>query len=123
MNLLEELMKGLVNDPVDFRTAESCTDHEVIIHFYYGMDDLDPLHNLELELEKIVDELDVGRYDGHEIAMDDTDGFLFLFGPNAETLYKSIKPLLEGIPWMKGATALMRFGPLGEGSSEIEVEI
>jgi hypothetical protein len=42
---------------------------------------LDPLFQFEKRLEKIVSENKVGEYDGHEIATDYSDGFLYLYGP------------------------------------------
>jgi hypothetical protein len=55
--------------------------------------------------------------------MDNSDGCLYMYGPNAETLYKAIKPTLEDCKFMKGAQAYLRFGPIGEGTKDIEVEI
>ena len=97
--------------------------HSVIVHFNYGMDELDPLHDLECKLEKVIMENEVGEYDGHEIAMDGSDGFLYMYGFNAETLFKTVKPTLEATEFMKGATAQLRFGPPEDGVMEIEVEI
>jgi len=123
MNELEELMKGWLYVPTGFNPSESHPEHGVIIHFFYGMDDLTPLYQFETELERTLEENNAGRYDGHEIAMDDTDGFLFFYGKNAEILFKAIHPLLKKNPWMKNAVALLRFGPAGEDASEIEVMI
>jgi len=97
--------------------------HAVIVYFNYGIDELDPLHNLEGKLEKVIMENEVGEYDGHEIAMDDSHGFLYMYGPNAEKLFKTVKPTLEATEFMKGATATLRFGPPKDGVMEIEVEI
>jgi hypothetical protein len=109
--------------PDDFAVEDTSTDHAVIIYFSYGMDSLEPLHTLGFELERIIESADAGRYDGHEIAMDDTEGSYYMYGPNAEKLFKAVKPALENIPWMKGARALLLFGPMGENTSQIEVDI
>jgi len=66
----------------------------VIVRFDYGLDGLDPLHNLESELIQVIAEKGVGEYDGHEIAMDDSDGILFMYGRNAEALFKAVLPTL-----------------------------
>ncbi len=97
--------------------------HSVIIQFRYGLEELDPLHQLEMELTKLISEKGVGEYDGHEIAMDLSDGFLYMYGPNAEALFKGVQPLLERTEFMKGAIANLRFGPPEEGVSEIEVKL
>jgi hypothetical protein len=98
-------------------------NHAVIVHFLYGIEELDPLYRLEDELEERILLNNVGEYDGHEIAMDNSDGYLYMYGPNAENLFKAIKPTLEACKFMKGAKAVMRFGPLQTNPSEIEVEI
>jgi hypothetical protein len=66
------------------------SDHSVIIHFFYGMDTLDPLHELEDKMSVALELSGIGLCDGHEIAMDDTDGFYFLYGDNAETVFKTV---------------------------------
>lgn len=99
------------------------TEHSVIIHFNYGIEGLDSLFNLEDKLEKAIEENNAGEYDGHEIATDYSDGFLYMYGPNAETLFKAVKPILEATEFMRGAKATLRFGPLDKEVSEIEVEI
>lgn len=98
-------------------------EHAVIIRFNYGIQGLESLHQLEDKLEKIIIEQKVGEYDGHEIAVDYSDGFLYMYGPNAESLFKAVKPALEKTSLMKGAIAKLRFGPPEDGIMEIEVEI
>lgn len=100
------------------------TDQSVIIYFNYGIESLDPLHQLEDKLRMIIESENVGDYDGHEIAMDDSDGSLYMFGPNAEKLFKAVKPILVSTHFMKDATAYLRFGSVhDEGVPEIEFEI
>lgn len=98
-------------------------EHAVIVHFRYEMDSLEPLYQLEDALEKQINEEGVGEFDGHEIAVDLSDGFLYMYGTNAETLFKAVKPILEKSNFMKGAVAKIRFGPPEEGVKEIEVKI
>ena len=97
--------------------------HAVIIHFNYGIEGLDSLYNLEDELVAVINEKEVGKYDGHEIAMDNSDGFLYMYGSNAETLFKAVKPTIESCKFMKEAKALLRFGTPDNGTKEIEVDI
>lgn len=85
------------------------------MHFTYHKDTLDPLHGLEKELEKVIEEKAVGEYDGHEIALDMSDGFLYMYGPNAEKLFKEVKPILEITDFTKGTLATLRFGGPGSG--------
>ena len=98
-------------------------EHAVIIQFNYGIEGLDSLYKLEDDLEAVINEKKAGEYDGHEIAMDNSDGFLYMYGPNAETLFKAVKPILETYKFMIGAKALLRFGPPDSDIKEIEVDI
>jgi hypothetical protein len=98
-------------------------EHAVIVHFTYYKDDLEPLHELERKLEEEIKEKNVGEYDGHEIAVDMSDGFLYMYGPNAENLFKAIKHTLEETDFTKGSLATLRFGRPGSDAQEIEVEI
>jgi predicted transcriptional regulator len=99
------------------------TMHSVIVHFTYYKDDLDPLHELETKLEKVIMEAKVGDYDGHEIALDMSDGFLYMYGPNAGDLFKAVKQTLEQTDFTRGAVATLRFGGPDSGASEIEIEV
>ena len=98
-------------------------EQAVIIRFRYGIDALEPLHRLEKELEERIEKEGVGEYDGHEIATDYSDGFLYMYGSNAETLFKTVKPTLEKSDFMKGAMAKLRFGPPEDGVKEIQVKL
>lgn len=99
-------------------------EHSVIVHFSkYLSEDLDDLHNLELKLIELIDNSGIGTYDGHGIAVDDTNGTLFMYGTNAETLFKLVLPTLQSVDFMKGAIATLRFGSFNKEASEIDLEI
>jgi hypothetical protein len=53
-------------------------EQAVIVHFNYGIQGLDSLFKLEEELEEVILENRVGEYDCHEIAMDYSDGSLYM---------------------------------------------
>jgi hypothetical protein len=55
--------------------------------------------------------------------MDNSDGFLYMYGKNAETLFKAVKPTLEATDFMQGARAVLTFGPPGEQAPQIEVDV
>lgn len=65
----------------------------------------------------------MGGYDGHEIAVDYSDGFLYMYGPSAENLFDVIKPILLQPGFMKGAKIKLRFGPPIGNVKEITVEL
>lgn len=97
--------------------------HTVIIWFTYGLEDDSPFYNLSMELAEFFEGSNAGWYDGHEIAMDNTDGGYFLYGPNAETLFKAALPIIEKYPFMKGAVASLWFGEIESNASMIEIEV
>ena len=109
------------NDPNPEQRRIKDTDHSVIIHFFYGKDSLDELYELEDKMRLALEASGAGLCDGHEIAMDDSDGFYFLYGENAETVFKTVAPILADSTFMRGATAHLSFGPAGEDIPEIEI--
>ncbi len=98
-------------------------EHAVLVYFDYKKENLKPLHELEDKLERVITENKVGEYDGHEISVDYNDGILYMYGPNAEILFKTVKPILEATNFMLGAKAKLRFGPPEDGVKEIEVQV
>ena len=104
-------------------SKESNKEQAVIITFNYGIEELDELSVLEAKLRNAIELKQVGEYDGHEIAMDSSDGTLFMYGPNAEALFKCIKAILDETAFMRGAVAQLRFGPPSDNVKEIEIEL
>ncbi|MFA4852089.1 MAG: hypothetical protein WC868_08065 [Bacteroidales bacterium] len=124
MEIFDELPGKPINGQPDHLVDKSeKPEHAVIVCFNYGLEEIEPLYQLEEELEKIIADNNVGEYDGHEIAMDNSDGTLYMYGPNAEKLFKAVKLTLEKTDFMRGATANLRFGPPAEDVNEIEVKI
>lgn len=113
MGILEDLFN---KDRKDLKQA-------VFVNFSYGIESLDPLHNLEKKLTKIIDESETGEYDGHEIAVDSSDGCLYMYGPNAELLFKKVRPILQQTSFMKEAVVTLRFGSSGDDVPEIDVSL
>jgi hypothetical protein len=89
------------------------SEQAVIVSFMYEHDNLDPLYELEDQLTKVISENHLGEYDGHEIAMDGSKGTLYMYGPNADSIYNAIMPILRDIPFMRGASVVARYGAPG----------
>ncbi len=123
MSTINSVQMGFLDKLFGQKKPSSTDEHGVIIHFQYGKEDLDPLHHLERQLEDILTDKTVGDYDGHEIATDYSDGFLYLYGDNAEQLFKKIRETLESTDFMMGARVKLRFGPPQDGVKEIELII
>lgn len=102
------------------------TQHSVIVKFYdfgtrFWTDEqrsLDPLFALEEELEEVLEGTGAGELDGHEIAVDGSDGLLFLYGPDADALFAAIEPVLRKSAVMLGADATLRYGEPGEDDAK-----
>ena len=104
-------------------TAKSA-EHAVIVTFtYIGSTDLDPLFALELQLESAISAARVGEYDGNEVAVDGSDGTLYMYGPDADKLFAVVRPVLEACSFMKGATVKLRYGPPDDGVRESTVQL
>ena len=84
---------------------------------------LEQLHELEKKLEIVIKQNSVGEYDGHEIAVDYSDGSIYMYGPDAETLFNAIRPTLDNTSFMKGAQAILCFGPPDKNTRQIEITI
>ena len=93
-------------------------EHALVVHFAYGSKDLTKLFALEEELEKAILAAGVGEFDGNEVNVDGSDGYLYMYGPSADSLFAAIKPILEKTPFMRGAKAKLRYGPPQAGSHE-----
>jgi hypothetical protein len=98
-------------------------EHAVIVHFDYAADSLAPLHDLEEQLEAAIAEAGVGEFDGNEIAVDLSDGSLYMYGPDADALFAVARPLLTVAGCFRTARATLRYGPPEDGVREQEVSL
>lgn len=90
----------------------------VVVQFFYGIDDLNELHELEKQLYSNSANNAIGKYEGHEISLDFGDGYLYFNGENAEELFHSIKPILEQHYFMDKSIATLRFGSFENPEAE-----
>lgn len=104
--------------PDSFRDA-----HSVTVYFQYGRDSLDPLFELEVNLRDAISSEGAGSYDGHEIAVDYSHGCLYMYGLNAELLFRAVESTLRSTDFMAGAIATLRFGGFGTDAPETEIRI
>lgn len=106
-----------IEDLFKLENTEREYKQSVLINFYYGYQELEELHSLESKLRILLFDKGIGELDGHEINMDGSDGTLFLYGHNAEELFKTIEPLLLQTPFMKKAEVHLRFGDIRDTSA------
>lgn len=101
--------------------ASDPSEQAVIVRFDYGSINLAPLSALEDRLIAAIEAADVGEFDGNEIAVDGSHGFLYMYGPDANALFATVRPILESTEFMKAARVRLRYGPPGEGTNEVEI--
>jgi hypothetical protein len=85
--------------------------HAVIANFDYAADSLDALYDLEEQLVAAINAAGVGEFDGNEIAVDLSDGSLYMYGPDAEVLFAVVRPILEEADCLHNTRVTLRFGP------------
>lgn len=107
------------------RSPKPITGNEqaVIVHFNYGQKDLEPLFALEDILTNAIVQAAVGEYDGHDIAVDGSDGNLYMYGPNADKIYSVIQPFLISPSFTKDAKVTLRYGPPVNGVKEVVINV
>ena len=81
------------------------------------------LREVEAKLQRAISAAQVGDYDGDEIAVDGSDGYLYMYGPDADPLFDVVRPILRSTPFMHGATVKRRYGPPKAGIREVVVVI
>lgn len=117
------LLSVTVGASATTKAAQNGSEQAVIVHFIYGSKDLGRLFQLEDTLEKEVSQSGKGEYDGHEIAIDGSDGFFYIYGPDADALFLVVRPVLEAADFTRGATVKLRYGPVSPSTEEAEVHI
>lgn len=105
------------------RPRKPAPDHAVIVHFQYGQTDLQPIFDLEDRLEEAISQAGTGEFDGHDVAIDGSDGHLHMYGPDGDRLFQTVRSLLESTAFIQGATVRVRYGPPEDGVREIQTTI
>src|ERR1700692_4596132 len=83
---------------------------EVEVYFAYVSTNFQYVYALGDQIQLAIVEAKVGEYDGHAIPADGSDGRYFIYGPDAEAIFKVIAPVLEASPLMRGATVTLHYG-------------
>ncbi|MEV6867257.1 hypothetical protein AB0M44_40485 [Streptosporangium subroseum] len=78
--------------------------------------DFDSLRAIQNALKKAVTEAGTGEFDGNEIDLQTNEATLFLYGPNADQLFSSVKPVLNSVSLPPGTLVIRRYG--GPGAEE-----
>jgi hypothetical protein len=75
-----------------------------------GVDALDALLALQEELAQAIEPNGIGEVDGNEIAMDDSEGSLYAYGPDAKAMLQAALPVICRSPLAVGGQVYLRYG-------------
>jgi hypothetical protein len=116
---------GLFSKLFGFRNAgkNGRAEQEVEVHFAYGSTNFQHVYALGDQLQLAIVEAKVGEYDGHAIPADGSEGRYFVYGPDAEAIFRAIAPVLEASPLMRGATVTLHFGPRRWGTPKRVIKL
>lgn len=98
-------------------------EHAVLVWFRYGSTDLARLVAVEEQLEEAINLSGTGEFDGNEVAVDGSDGRLYMYGPNADKLFDVIVPILRTADFMRGAQVTRRYGPPGDSTRAVTITL
>jgi hypothetical protein len=79
----------------------------------------DQLSVLEDQLMAAIQHAKAGEFDGNEIGPEEF--VLYMYGPDAEQLFKVVEPILRSSELVREATALIRPGPPGTAASRVRL--
>jgi hypothetical protein len=73
----------------------------------------------EERLYAVAERLDA-EFDGNEIAVDGSEVRFFLYGPDADTLYEAVSPVVRELRLAPGSFAIKRYGAADEPDAPVE---
>ena len=115
---------GLLSRLFGSKNAEkNANEQQVEVHFEYGSTNFQHVYALGDQIQLAITEAKAGEYDGHALPADGSEGRYFLNGPDAETIFKAIAPVLEASPLMRGATVTLYYGPRGWGTRKRVIKL
>jgi hypothetical protein len=84
---------------------------------------LDDLHALEKKLTRAIQSAHAGVFDEDEIAVDGSQGTVYMYGPNADALFAVVKPLVRSSTSLVKPVATILYGPAVPGVRERVVNL
>lgn len=88
-----------------------------------GGSKLDAVFDFEDILMKAIEENGVGNFDGNEFCEgpDETSVTFFIYGPDANVLYETVKPFLSFLPKLPGSYILKQSGDRKREEEKIDL--
>jgi len=97
-------------------------EHAVIVTLAAPLAPGVELFELEDELIEAIDSAGVGEFDGNLIGGDEV--VLYMYGPDADTLFAAIEPVLANLPPPRGSYAVKRYGPPDDATAkEVRIDL
>jgi hypothetical protein len=92
----------------------------VIIYFTHGIRDIIPYSEFIEKVRPILDENEIGKYLGDDMAIDGGDAEGVFSCQSAQTLFDLIRVDLETLSFMRNAKVTFVFGELDSGAHQKE---
>ena len=99
-------------------TSRPVPEDQAVLIYCEG-EDLEASIPLQEKLIALLEDQQVGMFDGNEVGNGEL--VLFLYGPDAELLFKFIEPILRADDFCRGARIIIRWG--GPNAPKREVTI
>ena len=103
-------------------------EHAVIVHLrldddrFGSVEKRESIFELQDALKDAIDEAEAGEFDGDEFGQGEC--ILFMYGPNADVLFDTVKPLLVKSPHAKGGFVIKRYGAATDSKArEVKIEL
>lgn len=96
-------------------------EHAVIAHIRLTADQLGSKSEraavaaLADDLERVIGEKQAGEFDGEEFG--DGQCVLYMYGPDADQLFKAVEPVLKSTPLARGGFAIKRYGEASDADA------
>jgi hypothetical protein len=94
--------------------AARVPEQAVIVYFDYGNTDWKPFFAFEKTLKDEITKAGVGDYDGNELAVDGSDGRLYMYGPDADKLFAVVRPILLSSALLRNINVTLRYGSVDD---------
>jgi len=95
-------------------TKPSTPEQAVLVQFDYGSKDWAPFFEFEKGFEAAIADSGLGDYDGNELAVDGSDGTMYIYGPDADKLFAFVKPRLLAAKILKNIRVTLRYGAVDD---------
>jgi hypothetical protein len=103
-------------------------EQAVIVHLKLGddgfgsSDERESIGALQDELASAINRAEAGEFDGDEFG--EGECLLFMYGPDADSLFETIKPILKASRHAEGGFAIKRYGEASDPTvREVKVEL